>query len=95
MFHMDVFECTKSFCLFSAVTKRGLATHISMAPIGKLVHQYNGDDNKRTIETIRDVFNCVPRRVFGHAERVRVDRAVFFQNDANFNESTLAVEENI
>lgn len=93
---MDVFDCPKSSCSFSAFTEHELATHVSMADNEKLVQEFNADDDKRTTtKKTRDVFNDIPRRLFGHTKRVRVDRSAFAQNDANFKESTLEVEENV
>lgn len=46
-------------------------------------------------ETTIDLFNCVPRRLLKYTKRVKVDSKAIAQNNENFNESTLAVDDNV
>lgn len=92
---MDVIECRNSFCLFSAVTEHGGATHISMACNERLLQKYSGGEKKRTRkDTSRDKFDFLPKSLLGQAKRIKVDRAAFAQNDEKFIGNNFAVEEN-
>lgn len=73
---MDVFECPKSLCWFSAFNEHGHTTHILMAHNEKLVQKSIGEDNKQAMkESPRDMFKVLPRRLLEDEESIRVGMA--------------------